>query len=116
MRFKIDENLPAEIAQDLRSLGHDAMTVVDQEMTGVDDERLKIRVQEESRILMTMDKGIANIRDYVPARFSGLILFRPNQVGRGVMLSFVRERLAQLLELRLQGRLVVVSEAGIRFR
>ena len=27
MKVKIDENLPAEIAADLRALGHDAMTV-----------------------------------------------------------------------------------------
>ncbi len=42
MRIKIDENLPAEIADGLRTLGHDAMTVVDQGMAGIDDERLMI--------------------------------------------------------------------------
>jgi len=30
MKFKIDENLPVEIAVGLRNAGHDAMTVVDQ--------------------------------------------------------------------------------------
>jgi hypothetical protein len=30
MRFKVDENLPAEVAQLLRAAGHDALTVVDQ--------------------------------------------------------------------------------------
>ena len=34
MRFKIDENLPAEIAEDLCALGHDAKTVFDQDMSG----------------------------------------------------------------------------------
>ena len=38
MKLKIDENLLAEIADDLRALGHDAMTAVEQGMTGVDDE------------------------------------------------------------------------------
>jgi hypothetical protein len=33
MKIKIDENLPVEIADDLRALGHDALTVVDQRMT-----------------------------------------------------------------------------------
>jgi len=68
VKFKIDENLPAEIADDLRALGHDAMTVVDQGMTGFDDARLMVRVQDESRVFMTMDKGIADVRAYPPQR------------------------------------------------
>jgi hypothetical protein len=30
MKFKIDENLPAEIKDDLLAAGHDALTVVEQ--------------------------------------------------------------------------------------
>ena len=116
MNVKIDEDLPAEIADDLRDLGHDAMTVVDQGMAGIDDERLMSRVEEEFRVFMTMDKGIANIQAYSPGRFAGLILLRPNQAGREAVLTFVRKRLAQLLDLDLKGRLVVVSETGIRLR
>lgn len=116
MKFKIDENLPAEIADDLRALGHDAKTVVDQGMAGIDDVQLMARVEQESRVFMTMDKGIANIQTYAPGRFAGLILLRPNQAGRGTVLSFVRERLTQILGLELKGRLIVVSETGIRIR
>jgi len=116
MKVKIDENLPAEIADDLRALGHDAMTVVDQGMAGIPDEQLMVRVEQESRVFMTMDKGIANIQAYAPQRFAGLILLRPNQAGRGAVRSFVRKRLTQLLDLDLTGRLVVVSETGIRLR
>ncbi len=116
MKVKIDENLPAEIAEDLRALGHDATTVVEQGMAGTDDARLMVRVEKEARIFMTMDKGIANIQAYSPGRFAGLILWRPNQAGRGAVLSFVRERLTQILGLELKGRLVVVTETGIRIR
>ncbi len=116
MKIKIDENLPVEIADDLRALGHDAVTVVDQGMAGIDDERLMARVEAESRVFLTMDKGIANINAYSPGRFAGLILLRPNQTGRGAVLAFVRKNLPQLLDLDVQGRLVVVSETGIRVR
>jgi len=74
------------------------------------------RVEAEARIFMTMDRCIANTQAYLPDRFAGLILLRPNRVGRGAVLSFVRRRLAQLLDLEIEGRLVVVSEAGIRRR
>ena len=83
MKVKIDENLPAEIADDLRDLGHDAMTVVDQGMAGIDDERLMSRVEGEFRVFMTMYKGIANIQAYSPGRFAGLILLRPSVWSRG---------------------------------
>lgn len=31
MKFKTDENLPVEVADDLRQTGHDALTVADQQ-------------------------------------------------------------------------------------
>jgi predicted nuclease of predicted toxin-antitoxin system len=34
MKFKIDENLPIEVAVALREAGHDAMSVVDQGLGG----------------------------------------------------------------------------------
>jgi hypothetical protein len=40
VKFKIDENLPIEIADDLRALDYDAVTVFDQAMVGADDDQL----------------------------------------------------------------------------
>ncbi len=36
MKFKIDENLPIEIAELLREAGYDAMTVEEQNMSSAD--------------------------------------------------------------------------------
>lgn len=62
-------NLLVEIAHDLRTLGHDALTVTDQQMAGSRDSALMARVQQESRVFMTMDKGIVDIQTYPPTRF-----------------------------------------------
>jgi predicted nuclease of predicted toxin-antitoxin system len=110
MKVKIDENRPAEIATDLRDFGHDAKTVVDHGMVGIAEEQLMSHAEEEFRILMTMDKGIASIQAYSPGRFAGLILLCPGRSGRKAVLTFVRKRLVQLLDLDLKGRLVLVSE------
>ena len=40
MKFKIDENLPVEFADELRAIGHDAITVLEQRMGGAADEDL----------------------------------------------------------------------------
>lgn len=37
MRFKVDENLPVEIADVLRQQHHDAMTILEQQMAGQPD-------------------------------------------------------------------------------
>lgn len=34
MRFKLDENLPVEMAEFFRSYGHDAQTVLDKKLSG----------------------------------------------------------------------------------
>ena len=43
MLFKIDENLPTDLAQLMVSSGHDAKTVYDQQLQGVDDPVLMYR-------------------------------------------------------------------------
>ncbi len=50
MRFKVDENLPVEVAELLRDHQYDAMTVVEQRLAGlagalwiVDERRVRIR-------------------------------------------------------------------------
>ncbi len=116
MKFKVDENLPQELVSDLAEAGHDAETVVKEGMAGVPDSHLLAVTQQESRILLTLDKGIADVRVFPPAAFPGIVLFRPNSMGRGEVLRFVRRHLQEVLQLELKGRLVVVTSGGIRFR
>lgn len=116
MRFKLDENLPAELAIDLVQRGHEAHTVFGEGLTGVGDRIIPGAAHAEDRILMTLDKGIASIRDYPPEKFSGIVLFRPEAFGRGAVLRFIRERLSDVLELELAGRLIVVGPSRIRIR
>ena len=116
MKFKIDENLPAEIKNDLLAAGHDAETVVDEGLAGAPDPQLVQTVQGEQRVLLTMDKGIADVRKYPPDQYAGIVLFRPVTQGRGATLAFVRRHLPALLAATLSGHLLVVSDSGIRIR
>jgi hypothetical protein len=74
------------------------------------------RIRQEDRVLLTMDKGIGDVRVYPPDQYAGVILVRPATQGRGATLAFVRRHLPILLGEDLRGRLLVVSETGIRFR
>lgn len=116
MKFKIDENLPAELAVDLRKLGHVADTVPDEGLTGVLDPILIEVTSQQNRILLTLDKGIANLEQYPAEQHAGIVLFRPVRSGRGGVLAFIRERLPSLLELDLEHKLTIVGTNRIRVR
>lgn len=104
MKFKLDENLPLELADDLRSLGHDADTVLKEGLKGSEDRLIVDAARAADRILMTLDKGIANVLRYPVSERGGVVLFRPDRSGRKAVLSFVRARLSDLVEMELRGR------------
>jgi predicted nuclease of predicted toxin-antitoxin system len=116
VRFKLDENMPVELRDDLGALGHDAETVPGEGLTGQPDSVILERAREEGRVLLTLDKGIADVRRFPPPDHADIILFRPGSTGRGAVLAFVRRHLPTLLQADLAGWLFVVGERSIRVR
>ena len=116
MKFKVDENLPADVRDDLRDMGHDAELVSDEGLTGSPDEVLLEHIRREKRTLLTPDKGIADVRSYPPSHYHGIVVFRPATSGQGTVLSFVRRHLPALLQLEVDGRLLVVTDRSVRIR
>jgi predicted nuclease of predicted toxin-antitoxin system len=116
MRFKVDENLPAELAEDLRVAGFDAETVPGEGLAGIEDLKLIETTLAEQRVLLTLDKGIANVLSYPAGTHAGVVLFRPGSVGRTRVSEFVRSRLPKVLELEIMDRVTVVTETRIRIR
>jgi predicted nuclease of predicted toxin-antitoxin system len=76
MKFKVDENLPVEVAQLLREAGHDAITFLEQKMGGAKDQVIARICQDEQRALVTLDTHFSDIRTHPPTEFSGLIVLR----------------------------------------
>jgi predicted nuclease of predicted toxin-antitoxin system len=79
MRFKIDENLPIEVADLLRQAGYEASTIYDQNLVGEVDENIAEICQTEQRVLVTLDLDFADIRAYPPEKYPGLIVMRLKQ-------------------------------------
>jgi len=61
VKLLLDEHYANEIAEQLRTAGHDAQTVSERALNGLDDESLLALCDRESRALMTN-----NARDFVP--------------------------------------------------
>jgi predicted nuclease of predicted toxin-antitoxin system len=116
VKFKLDENLPVALGDDFRSLGYDADTVLSEGLCGAEDPVIVEAARTSSRILLTLDRGIANMLWYPLSRHAGLVLFRPDSSGQRAVLSFIRARLPELLKMELADRLTVVGPTRIRVR
>jgi predicted nuclease of predicted toxin-antitoxin system len=116
VRFKLDENLPLELAADLRIAGHDADTVLDENLNGAPDRLVVETARSASRILLTLDTGIANLIRHPQEQHAGVVLFRPGSSGRIAVLEFIRSRISLLLQHDLEHRVTIVSDTRIRIR
>jgi predicted nuclease of predicted toxin-antitoxin system len=116
LKFKLDGNLPVDLAVDLKVAGHDADTVVDEHLSGFEDDTVLAAALAEGRIVFTLDKGIANVVQHPMRTHAGVVLFRPGSDGRKQVLSFIRKRLNDLLACDLANRITIVTEEKIRIR
>lgn len=76
MRVKLDENLPATAKAAVAALGHDVETVADQGLGGSDDEAVTTAARRERRFLITLDRGMGDVRRYPPGSHPGILVIR----------------------------------------
>jgi len=117
MHIKLDENLPAELADDLTALGHDVDSVESEGLAGQADPVVAAAAHRGKRVLFTLDKGLGDVRRFPPRLYHGLVLFRLRQKGRAAVRRAVLGAVPHIPSAsRLVGRLLVVTESSIRLR
>ena len=116
MKFKIDENLPVEIAHFLQHAGYDALTVYDQKLTGEEDSEIAEICNKEKRAIVTMDLDFADIRAYPPKDFAGLIVLRLKRQDKLHVLEVFQRIVDVLAKEQLAKCLWIVEENRIRIR
>lgn len=113
-RFKVDENLPQQVATALVASGYDALSVRDQALTGAADPRIASVCRSEGRALVTLDLDFADIRTYPPEDHPGIIVLRLARQDREHVLGVVHS-LVPMLEIEpLRGHLWIVDEDNVR--
>jgi len=104
------------VAGDLRAWGQEAEMVAGEGLAGAAGWTVLDRARTEGRVLLTLDRGIANVRVYPPEAHAGVVLFRPDGSGRGRVLTFVGRYLPALLQVELLGGLLIFTPRGVRIR
>jgi predicted nuclease of predicted toxin-antitoxin system len=82
MKFKIDENLPIDVAEVLAEAAHDAVTVDSEGVAGSQDAVIASICQQEERVLVTVDLGFPDIRAYPPQTTPGFIVLRLSRLDK----------------------------------
>lgn len=114
IRFKVDEDLPGEIASMLRAGGHDAISVLEERLGGAPDSWVWEAAQHEQRCLFTADKGFANASKFPPGTHGGIILLRLPRESRAGYIRLVEGFLSEFRMETAQGAIVSVSPEAIR--
>ena len=116
MRLKIDENLPPRLADELRQFGHDAVSVLEQNMGGAPDTEVAKICQEERRVILTLDTDFLDTEAYPPDQYWGIVVLRLRRPGIQQVLEAFGQLVTYLGQSSLDGKLCVVSETRVRVR
>jgi predicted nuclease of predicted toxin-antitoxin system len=116
LKFKLDENMPADFAALLQEHGHEAADVVQEGLGGEDDPPVLAAAVSEDRILLTFDLDFADIRQYPPGTHAGIVVFRLRD-QRWRSLEKPATRLLESGGLQsLERGLAIVDESRVRWK
>lgn len=116
MRAKLDENLPIEAAELLRTADWECDTVYDEGLAGADDPEIAAACQAGARVLFTLDLDFADIRTYPPSEYVGIVVLRPTEPSRRQALELVSRVLPVLSAEWTEHRLWIVEPGRVRVR
>lgn len=114
MRIKLDENMPMRLKQALLAHGHNTDTVLDENLTGQEDEKVWHTAQTEDRFLITQDLDFSDMRKFMPGAHGGILLVRLREPSAQALLDKVCAVAGELNSWK--GCFVVLTEHKLRVK
>jgi predicted nuclease of predicted toxin-antitoxin system len=116
MRAKLDENVPVEAAELLRAAGWTCDTVHDEGLGGSEDPKVAAACRVEGRVLFTLDLDFSDIRTYPPNEYVGIVVFRPAEPNRRMVLQMLTRVLPVLATQWVDHQLWIIEPDRVRVR
>lgn len=116
MRVKLDENIPVSAVAVAQELGHDADTVGGEGLVGSTDPEVLAAATGDGRLLVTLDRGLGDVRAYPPGSHGGIIVLRVQSQDAGSVTAAVRSFLSTDELGDITGCIVVVRGHLVRVR
>lgn len=115
--FLVDEDMPRSLTKLLRAAGYEVIDVRDVGLRGHTDTEIFAYAQAEQAILLTADKGFANVLVYPPGSHAGIVVSRvPDTLPTALMNQEVVRALMKLAHQDLTGMLVIIEQGRVRIR
>lgn len=118
MKFLLDANMPRSAAVLLREFGHEVESVREALPDGADDAAVAAHTQARQSVLVTRDFDFADIRNYPPRDYAGIIVLELSDDAVAAQVTQALHSFVARPELlaRLAGRLAIVESWRVRFR
>ena len=115
MKFKLDENLGRSALDILIQAGHDADNVLQEGLSGTDDENLFRVCQMEERALITLDHDFGQTLRFPPGPSFGIaVLELPRRLHPKSIIARLKELLVLVKQRPIYGELWIVEPGRIR--
>jgi len=116
-RFLVDEDMPRSTCVVLREAGHEVEDVRDAGLRGCTDEEVIAYARARGAVLITADKGFANILRFPPGTHAGILVLRmPNELSVPELNRRLLQALMRMEGEDLRGLLIIVEPHRIRIR
>lgn len=114
IHFKLDENLDVRNAKVFEKAGYAASTVFDESLQGADDESIANVCKKEGFCIITADEDFAQIIDYPPQDYAGIIVLRLRKSTLRGYTKLIQQVVEALKKENPSGRLWIVEPGKIR--
>jgi predicted nuclease of predicted toxin-antitoxin system len=116
VRLKLDENLPRSATEVFERFGHDCSTALDEGLGGVADVRLADQAARECRMLVTLDRGLGDVRRHPPGTHPGILVIRAVDQRPAALARILRRFLMATDPAQLAGCVAIIEANRIRVR
>ncbi len=89
----MDENIPLEGIEFLQREGYEAISVIEEKLSGQKIGMIAEHIRSEEISLITLDLDFSDIRLYPPEEYSGIVVLRPHRQDKISIMELLKELL-----------------------
>lgn len=114
LKFLTDENVAPRVVEALRKEGFNVLSIYEEKLSGISDEKILKLAQKEKRIILTHDKDFGNLVHKPYQTHGGVILLRLRNQSPQNVINHLIPFLKKVKPSKIKNRLVVFQERKIR--
>jgi predicted nuclease of predicted toxin-antitoxin system len=116
MSILVDHCVPRKFLRLIRDWGYEANLLTDYLAADASDEAILALAQRLDAVLLTADLDFANILNYPPGSYAGIMVMRYGAAGEAGLIVTLRQVLEDLYRDSLRGILVIIEPQRYRIR